>query len=248
MAEWSALVTRGKEEVEAWEIAKELVNSSHPGSGIRTARVWSALTMRALQSLSTTSQGPALNRVQKFVEDTTRILSPLIMQSQEAVFQKDLGALAESAVSVWNSAQTGDLEIEVPSDLERAARAEWRSPIFDPLEQNSETEIIPSTRPRVFVLFPRVIARTLCSTTEIASPPGSFPEPEGESRTEETCVHLGIGMAEWSALVTRGKEEVEAWEEETKEERIMLQQILENAEKEAKEKIAKKRMETGKRG
>jgi hypothetical protein len=235
------------------DIEKELVNSSHPGSGIRAARVWSALTMRALQSLSSTSQGVPLGRAQKFIEDTTKVLSPLIKPSQKVAFEKDLDALVGSAVSVWNSAQTGELEIEIASDLERGARKDWRSPIFDPPEENTTgMEIAPSTRPRIFVLFPRVIARRSCSVTEIASLPGSWPKSEGESRTVETCIHSGIGVAEWSALVVRGKEEVEVWERDIKEEQIIMQQSLENAkknaEKEAKELIAKKRMGNDKRG
>jgi hypothetical protein len=231
------------------DIAKELVNSSHPGSGIRAARVWSALTMRALQSLSSTSQGVPVGRAQNFVEGTTKVLSPLIKPSQKADFQKDLGALVDSAVSVWNSAQTGELEIEIASDLERGARKDWRSPIFDPPEENTiGMEIALSTRPRIFVLFPRVIARRFCSDTEIDSLPGSWPEPEGESRTVEMCIHSGIGVAEWSALVVRGKEEVEVWERDVKEEQIIMQQSLENAEKEAKALIAKKRMGNDRRG
>ena len=217
-------------------IAKELVNSSQPGSGIRAARVWSALTTRALQSMSPTSQASS-SRAQKFVEDVTNVLSPLITPSQEAVFQKDLLALAESAISMWNSAQTGELEVEVCSDLVRGTRDEWRSPIFDPPEENT---ISSSTHNRVFVLFPRVMARRLCASTETASPPGSWPESEEEPHTEEICIHPGLGVAEWSALVLRGKEEVD-------DEQRILEQLQESAKRAAKEQIAKKRMGNDKR-
>jgi hypothetical protein len=230
-------------------IAKELVKSSQPGSGIRAARVWSALTMRALHSMSPKSQGASPPRAQKFVDDVTKVLSPLIQPPTAAAFQKDLLALTDLAVSVWNSAQTGELEIQVYSDLELEARQEWRSPIFDPAENNNASvDIASSTYPRVFVLFPRVIARALTGDTKITSLPGAYPKPNGKPRIVEKCIHRGIGMAECSALVLRGKEEIELWKEEMKEEQVIFQQCLENAKKEAEEEIAKKRMSNDKRG
>jgi hypothetical protein len=114
--------------------------------------------------------------------------------------------LANSAIDIWNDSQTGELKIIVNPLLERARREEWRSQKFDPVSPLGDyDETMSRTHPRIFTLFPRVVARG------VAGPPGRGSRESGESdqvpRTIETDIHPGRGLPECSPLVVRGKEE-----------------------------------------
>jgi hypothetical protein len=118
-------------------------------------------------------------------------------------------------------AETDKLNLTVCDTLDRANRTEWRSLDFDPLPlasvsspsagNDEEADIKSSTRPRIFILFPRVIAFEKPSGTdmEIGSLPGSWQQSEEEPHPIETCIHTGTGLPEWSPLVVKGKEEEE---------------------------------------
>jgi len=198
--------------------------------------------MRALQSSSTASpppsastyQGPPLpspplHRAEKVVDDVLSVLSPLVLSSQEPQFRKDILSLAHAAIYVWTSAQTDEFKIIVSPTLDRASRSEWRSQIFDPSPSSNDStdqEIISSTYPRIFTLFPRVTARKIVAkTASPAGPPGSWPEPESEPPTIEACIHAGTGLPECSALVLKGKSEKE-------ERKDYLSQAMDRAKKE----------------
>jgi hypothetical protein len=187
--------------------------------------------MRALQSLSPGS--PSLptsisrrkslhlpSRADKVVEKVLSILSPLITPTQEPDIRSDLFALAKKAIHVWTYAQTDELKITIQPTLDRESRGEWRSRMFDPPppssnDSNAEWDAIPATLPRIYTLFPRVVAlKTSSMGDALASLPGSFPEPEQEFSTTEICIHTGTGLAEWSPLVLRGKDEEEQRQEE----------------------------------
>jgi hypothetical protein len=191
--------------------------------------------MRALESLSRTSplsptltslgssprpspsgRAPIPRRANKVVDDVLCVLSPLVALSQEEQLRTELLALADSAISVWHSVQTDELKIIVCACLDRANRSEWRYHKFDPLpssssDKDTDAEIVSSTHPRIFALFPRVIAaQKLSRATELAAgPPGSWPQSQDEPRTIETCIHTGTGLPEWSPLVIKGKYEEE---------------------------------------
>lgn len=218
--------------------------------------------MQALQSLpadSTTSgtldpqnsrQATPSSRADGVVTKVFNVLSPLLSPSQREGLHADLLTLAQPAIDVWNDAQTGELKIIVNLALEPTHREEWRSQMFDPASRsqdhdhdhdhnnnkasNSNPEITSQTRPRIFKLFPRVIAREVVVSPikrDSTGLPGSWP---GESdawesaprktTTRETCIHPGIGLPEWSALVERGRQE----QEETDE---FLLKVVEDAKK-----------------
>jgi hypothetical protein len=146
------------------------------------------------------------------------ILSPLVDPSQESQLRDDLLALAHSAIAVWSSTQTGELQLMVSSSLDPTRRNEWRSSVFDPPSPNSDTadDVVCPTRPHIFTLFPRVTALKLSAPPQAPTDlPGSWPEDDQEPRTIETYIHPGTGLPEWSVLVLKGKEE-----EELKKERI----------------------------
>jgi len=192
--------------------------------------------MRALQSLppplpSTQSNPPPLSRAERVANKVLSILSPLVAPSQEPQLRDDLCALANSAISVWFSAQTGRLQLIVSSSLDLAQRNEWRSLAFDP---PSTDDVVSSTYPRIFTLFPRITALKMPVPAEApASLPGSWPEPNQELPMIETSIHSGTGLPEWSALVLRGKEEQELKEQCIEEDRI--QDKLAALEKEKQE-------------
>ncbi len=187
--------------------------------------------MRALESLSpdspppgTTSQGPSHplpppRRATEVVKNVLSVLSPLVIPSQELNLRNELLALANVAISVWTAAQTDELKFTVYLALDLATRNEWRSSTFDPLplfhdNNNTDIDIVSSTHPRIFTLFPRIIARKVVGSAKPPmGPPGSWPEAEQEPRMIETCIHTGTGLPEWSALVVKGKQE----EQERKE-------------------------------
>ncbi|KAH6668368.1 hypothetical protein B0J14DRAFT_658287 [Halenospora varia] len=217
------------------KISNELDKFSHGG---RTASVWTALTMQALQSLEAnlvTSQVPESKecphpsgsaRADSVISKVFSVLSPLVSSSQTELLRMDLLTLVNSAVDVWDNAQAGGLKITVSPLLDRARREEWRSQQFDPQSPSSgsdeaDLELVSRTHPRVFTLFPRVVARGVADPgNHDRGLPGSWP-PESDL----TCIHPGVGLPEWSSLVVRGKDE----QEEKKE---YLIKALENAKKE----------------
>lgn len=217
----------------------ELENSKQGG---RAANVWMALTTRALKSLPAESQSlPASEvtespqranrngRVEKVVSKVFSILSPLVSPSQNEGLRRDLITLANQAIDVWDEAQTGELKITVNPLLEQQHREAWRSQRFDPAPSSTDYDKTKidggtETRPRVFTLFPRVVANGVTSPTKAdRGPPGGWPsESDQVNHKIEMCIHPGLGLPEWSPLVLRGKEEQEC-----------LQKLIEDARKEA---------------
>ncbi|KAE9373701.1 hypothetical protein N431DRAFT_465980 [Stipitochalara longipes BDJ] len=219
------------------DISAELAKANHGStSGPRAAGIWRALTMRALQSLppplpSTESNLPPLSRVDRVAHKVLSILSPLVAPSQEHQLRDDLHALANSAISLWSSAQTGRLQLIVSSSLDIAQRNEWRSLVFDP---PSTDDVVSSTHPRIFTLFPRVTALKMPVPADApASLPGSWPEHNQEPHMIETVIHRGTGLPELSALVVKGKDE-EEWRKERIEQEL-IQNKLAALEKERQE-------------
>jgi hypothetical protein len=189
--------------------------------------------MRALQSL----QAESLPRTSEFKESLSptrsgradsvvskvfSVLSPLVSSSQNKDFQMDLYELANSAIDVWKDAQTGELKIIISPLLENAHRKEWRSQKFDPSSPSGDydetnLDMTSRTHPRIFTLFPQVVAREVAGNWSR--------ESDQAPRTTETCIHPGRGLPECSSLVVRGKEE-------QKERKDYLLKALENAKKE----------------
>lgn len=180
--------------------------------------------MRALQSLPVYSVPPVLeskedphptwSRADSVIFKVFSVLSPLVSSSQKDDLRIGLLALANSAIELWSDAQTGELKIIVSLSLERAHRDEWWSQEFDPElpSDYDKTKLDMSiTHPRIFTLFPRVVAR------EVATPvkhdtglPGSWPlESDQVPRAIDTRIHPGRGLPEWSPLIVRVKEEQE---------------------------------------
>lgn len=214
------------------KISDELDKSSYGG---RTAGVWTALTMRALQSLqansmiSQVSESPhpvGSAQAESVIAKVFSVLSPLVGSPQTESLRMDLLTLVNLAVDVWNNAQAGGLKITVSPSLDRARREEWRSQQFDPPSLSSgsdktDLELVSRTHPRVFTLFPRVVAWGIADPgSHDRGLPGSWP-----LESDLTYIHPGVRLPEWSSLVVRGKNE----QEERKE---YLIKALENAKKE----------------
>lgn len=154
----------------------------------------------------------------KFVEGVLGILKPLIDPTQQDEFQKALSSLAQVSESVWTSAQTDILEIQIISRLDQSRRDDWRSHEYDPPSADGASDVATNmaTHPRVFTLFPEIKARQLChnSSDKLDDLSDSFPEPCNQPfQPVELSIHPGVGLAEWSPLVISGKEEVQEAEE-----------------------------------
>jgi len=175
----------------------------------RVANVWTALTIRALQLIQDDTVAlPVLDSkkapstgstiAERIISKIFLSLSPLINLSQAESLRTELHAVMNSSTDVWNYAQASGLKITIHPLLDRAYREEWRSQEFDPAlpsdENGTDPDLTSNTRPRVFTLFPRVLARI-----QEDLPPGSFPN------FEPTVIHPGVGLPEWSSLVVRGK-------------------------------------------
>ncbi|KAG9239931.1 hypothetical protein BJ878DRAFT_337252 [Calycina marina] len=195
----------------------------------RTANVWTALTMRALQALDAEAAIVSVpqseqnlctsncNRASSVVSEVFRVLGPMVSVPRIELFKADLHAVVDSSVNVWNTAQTGRLRITIDIVLDRAQREEWRSKRFDPVASSADghnLDLTSRTRPRVFTLFPRIVART-----QEKLMPGSWPQ------VEPIVIHPGIGLPEWSPLVVRGKHDQEERAEK-------LNKAIENMKKE----------------
>lgn len=202
-------------------VFREIEKESNGG---RTANVWSALTMRALQSLpenfgpsqaskSTESLRPTTpGRAESVIQQVFAVLSSLVSPSQQKKLRIGLLDLAQLAIEVWNEAQTGPLNICVNPVLEYDLYDEWRSLIFDPPPgdgNGTKSSILSQAPPLIFTLFPRVVARKVVDQlNDDTALPGSYPsEPVKTCHIEETCIHPGVGLPESSPLVLTGKTE-----------------------------------------
>lgn len=212
-------------------ISDSLDKSSQDG---HIANVWTALTMRALQSLQVdTVASPVLEskklpstgsiRADSVISKVFLSLSPLVSSSQTETLRTDLHAVVHSSADVWNNAQAGGLEITINPLLDRAHREEWRSRQFDPAlpfdGDGPDPDLVSNTYPRVFTLFPRVSVRI-----QDKLPPGSWPN------SEPTVIHPGVGLPEWSPLVVRGKVDQEEKED-------YINKAMANARKEASRRV-----------
>jgi hypothetical protein len=183
----------------------------------RTANVWTALTMRALQALDAEAaispvpesmqnlRPTGSNRANSVVSNVFRVLDPLVSASRIESLRTDLLTVVNSSIDIWNHAQAGGLRITIQPSLDRAQREEWRSQRFDdpsPLADGPDLDLVSKTHLRVFTLFPRIVARTQEKLV-----PGSWPQ------LEPIVIHPGIGLPEWSSLVVRGKHDQEEREE-----------------------------------
>ncbi len=208
------------------KISDELEKSSNGG---RIANVWTALTMRGLQSLpahsaplgsgSSEDLHSTRSRAESVVFNVLSILSPLVSSSQKGNLRTELLALAALAIEVWSYAQTGELKIILSTSLERTHREEWRSEYFDPElpSDSDETKLDMSrTHPRILTLFPRIVAREMVSPVKPDTGlPGSRPgEPDQMPQIIDTRIHPGRGLPEWSPLILRVKEGQEELERE----------------------------------
>ncbi len=227
-----------------------LLGLSQSTDSNRAATVFKALAVRGLQSgrlLLAKSAPTALEssdtRVGAFVLVVMRILSLLVVKSEHKNLERDLSGLAQRAIEVWNSAQTDEaLDIKASLDLDPSLRTKWRSPTFDAEDWSAPGGIVSSTHPPIFTLFPTVMAKVQSQITENGVKiPGSFEETRSQPQVQEFCIHDGIGMAESSALVVRGKEEQEQREEDEKDRKVAL--VLEKAQQEleARKKIKSQR-------
>lgn len=139
----------------------------------RTVNVWTALTMQALQALNAevaispvpeseqNLSSTGCNRANSVVSGVVRVLGPLVSAPRIESLRTDLLTVVNSSVNVWNNAQAGGLRITIDPLLDRAQR-EWRSQKFDPispLADGPDLDLVSKTRPQVFTLFPRIVAR-----------------------------------------------------------------------------------------
>lgn len=240
------------------EVFSRLSDSRLSGRNGRAAIVWKVLTMRALQSeneelpvspTSTSHESSASNfskRASKAVQDILSKISPLIHPAKTIPIQEALLGLAQSAADVWSMAQRDESMIRASILLDPDDRDKWRCIRLDPPSDDDspvKMDIKSFTRPRIFTLFPRLVAQGLPVTPEaVHYIPGSFSVPQQDIALAETIIHDGVGLPEASALVIRGKTEQEEIEASRKK-------IDENAENAKKEVIARRTRNTkSKRG
>lgn len=239
------------------EVFTKLSDNRLSGRNGRAAIVWKVLTMRALQStdedfpVSPTSLSHESsvshfsNRASNAVQEILSKLSPLINQARRVPVREALLRLAQSAAEVWSLAQQDELKIQASILLDLNDRDKWRCVRFDPPADDDSSvklDIKSSTRPRLFTLFPRIVAENLAVTPDTFHHiPGSFSAPHQNATVADTIIHNGVGLPEACALVIRGKAEQEEMETRRKE-------IMENMENAIKEINRRARNNKSKRG
>ena len=146
----------------------------------------------------------------KVVLKVISVLSPLISSARSVDLQRELHILVNSAIEVWNDAQSGNLKITINQLLENMDQEEWRPQEFDPaLPSSSHSEVnfdlVSRTRPRILTLFSQVVAWGKADLAmDRTNPPGSFPLDSTQApRTLETYIHPGRGLPKWSPPVIR---------------------------------------------
>ncbi|CAL3966652.1 unnamed protein product [Diplocarpon coronariae] len=169
------------------------------GCGRSGPTVFRAFAMRGLQSMlrdqivsPSFSNGTKKTRIEAFVESILPSLS-LLMKSKYQALKSALVDLANSTVSLWNSAQTEDLEIAVSLDLHVSLHNNWNSPAFDPDDGTAQESKTSSNDPHIYTLFLSINTKGLTLV-------------QVEIVEQEIFIHHGIGMAETSALVLRDDE------------------------------------------
>ena len=213
----------------------------------RVAAVFKSLAMQGLRSASqvqAVSPAPP-TRVDAFTKAIKPFLFLLAPQAQHASLEDTLCALAQSAISLWDSAQSDEfLDITASLDLDLALRAKWGSPRFDDDSESPDYAITSSTDPEIFTLFPSITARAFTVASEPSVQiPGSFENSKAEPQVRKLIIHYGIGMCESSGLVGRGKDEQQDMEEELKDEK--LRKELEATQKALSERSKMKSQRNG---
>lgn len=200
-------------------VAIEVAGSSEDNSGgHRINNIWRTVTMRALQSLSSSEKlpqhlqqqaaGSASPPIEQIVKDVMSRLEVLYRPSQRAELRTELTNLFNSAMFLWATAQTDALQISAHFILDLGQHADWSSQLFD--TQDSDHTDDDALHPKVFTLFPQVTAVSSAYVrTSAASLPGSWPESIANTQQIETSIHPGLGFLSTSALVTAGKDEME---------------------------------------
>lgn len=175
-------------------------------NGPRAAKICAALVMRSLQSQSTST-----SRAERFTDNVMAVLSLLVKSDQHENLRNDLISLATAAVSLWDTAQTDEREIKVHDNLNSTSSEEW--------DQDA-----PSINNEIIVLFPRITAlrHSRITDTSPVGATGKWADLEPELSIEETCIHEGEGLPEWSELVVDGEEEEE--ERKDKQEEKILEE------------------------
>lgn len=169
------------------------------------ANIWTALTMRALELLQegshqkSGSKSPSNGRAKNVLSKVYSVLSPLLTPSKSRNFASDLGALADLAIDVWQTAQTGDYRIKVIPRLDPARYQEWRSQAFDPMMIRDSRNMVSDD---IFILFPRVDAMILSGRSERS--PRSSPSESERNSVIGVCLHPGKGLPQSSELVLNG--------------------------------------------
>jgi hypothetical protein len=179
----------------------------------RSKKIWSALTTRSLKDQAPFSLPPASSTSQlSLPQKLFPALSLLVQESDHESLKKDLLQLADLAISIWDLAQAKEsLDMKIISELDPNLREQWRSPIFDRKVNDAENNVIASTYPRIFTLFPRFVTVKL---SKVITLPRTFDSAAGPQQEEDIILHPGIGLAESSVLVINGKEELQEMEEE----------------------------------
>jgi hypothetical protein len=202
--------------------------------------------MRSLQSqlpidqpLSTSdsSPPPLTTRAEKFADKVMAVLSLLVKPSSHANFRNNLLDLVNSAISLWNIAQTDEREIILHPALDPMKIDEWRVLTFHEITTDED---MSAPHDGVFMLFPRITARDPARVAEsrakdLKGLPGMFPGSEPEPSIRETCIYSGAGLAQWSPLVLDGEEEEEERKnkenmKEVEEERRRIEEKMKNLE------------------
>lgn len=206
----------------------------------RAVAIFKSLAIRGLRTSSQlqTASPLASTRVDAFIQAVKPVLFLLAPQAQYGGLEDDLRTLAESAVSLWDAAQSDEfLDINVSLDLDPESRDKWRSPLFDADSDSAD-------RAKIITLFPCITAKAFAAVPEPSvKVPGSFEGSKAEPQMQELVIHHGIGMCESSALVSRGKDEQEEMEEELKDEK--LRKELEATQKALSERSKMKSQRNG---
>ncbi|OBT62005.1 hypothetical protein VE03_08264 [Pseudogymnoascus sp. 23342-1-I1] len=196
----------------------------------RSADVWRAVTMRALESMSAantqlrhslsqtlSATQPITSREDKLVELVLSVLDPLLDTSNLPQFKADLLQIAKQAISVWTSAQADERTFSINFKLNQENKRDWKIATLDYVPLYADGGI-HSVGPRrriptsIFTLFPIITATKRVQAEKSADgPPGSWPSQDQQQalNAEVMIVHDGLGLPQESELVQEGVQEME---------------------------------------
>jgi hypothetical protein len=180
------------------DISSELARTDHGRRSFRVSRMWTAITIRGLNSLARSKYSDSTpnlynNWIANVTEEVVAKLLPPADPAQEINMKADVAQIIKDAMTLWKKGQVDELQLTASLNLDIKQRDIWRSQSLDS-DTEAQPDIESSTPPRVFTLFPCITAVPCIAESTVTT-------------KQAVVIHHGSGVPEYSSWVIGGMEE-----------------------------------------